>query len=436
MSKSHTSIQKIKEQINRYWQENTPENAKDAVLALDIGGTKISAALYSRDGCTIASEPLEDLGSAATPRGLEDLAKGYKRLFKDAVNKARDRGYGVVAVGIGSPGRFVDKALADQRYGASQASEMQKFALGQPYEPGMVIAPGTAKNLEQVDGEMDQVNLQAVLSRFTPDGVALRVLNDAAAQLGGLVAGMAADADLSGLVRGKKLVYFGPGTGLGGAVMNEKGDLVTDGHYQYIKLAKRDDDTAGIFDIVLKANAKKYEPLESPPQHVYPEDMLSGTGIGMIISKVSNGAIANTKDFEARYQQNPKDPELTNVTEALRVVGRYMADVLIALKRGEFEHMDPKAQWPQQDKAAVKDFGAVILGGGLTEAKFYKDIVLQSARYEMDGRGYGADSVDIIQPDGVKNAALLGALQALNGVDIKPVADVAKAISAPKKLSA
>jgi len=429
MSNSHTNIQKTKEQINRYWRENTPENAKDAVLALDIGGTKIGAALYSSDGGVIAGDPLVELGSIQTPKGLTALTAGYTELFKKAVNNAAEKGYGVVAVGIGSPGRFVDKSLADERYGASQASEMQKFALGQPYEPGMVIAPGTAKNLEQVDGEMDQVNLQAVLSRFTPDGVALRVVNDAAAQLGGLAASMAADADLSGLVRGKKLVYFGPGTGLGGAVMNEKGELVTDGHYQYMKLAKRKDDASGVFDIVLNANAQKYQVFENPPQHVYPEDMLSGTGITAIIKNKTQSRIQDTKTFDARYQANSQDSDLQPAIQALQEVGRYMADVLVALRRGEFDHMDPKAQWPQKDKDAVKDFGAVILGGGLARASFYKDIVLFAVADELQSRGYSADSINIIQPKGAKDAALLGALQALNGTKISSVATIGSALS-------
>jgi hypothetical protein len=297
----------------RYYSDEEPKNA---VLGIDLGGTKMAWAVYPVVDGKILETPIKE-GQVATKRGLVALAGTYTEVLKDSMQQAAAEGFVLTSVGLGSPGRFVNKTYYDNTFedaknqapdniqrtlahqlgpthipgigipytvkGETRSTTYVKEQTTVPFKTGLKVigSVGSAANLESYPGEFDGVAIESILQRLTPLGLQLSMKNDAAVQLQGLVGSM--NGDEAARVKGKKIVYIGPGTGLGGAVMNAKGELVTDGHHQYMNLEQLPNDES-VFDIIHKKHEDEYRSYNLPKRTVLPENLMSGTGVKDILT--------------------------------------------------------------------------------------------------------------------------------------------------------
>ena len=355
-------------------------NKKKANLGIDIGGTKIDWAVYPIEDKTLIKKPLIS-GTINTPKGVEKLANSYYKIVLDAIKKANQKKYSIINIGVGSPGRFVEhkkqtKILTNEiisSIGDPFVVEKSLFLISQKN----TIAAGTAVNLGENPDDFDNVVLESLFQRLSPKKVKVTVRNDAAVQLQGLVT----EVDLD-KVAGKKIVYIGPGTGLGTAVMSSDGKIVTDGHFQYIELNKIEETQADkdVFDIIRKNNLDKYNKINPESKAITPEDIFSGVGIGNILKETFN-LVDIPRHFDDLFIDKKDDANFNLAQERLKSIGKYFAYFLINIYNAEFKHLDINAEWSDADKLEIKDFETIIFGGGLaTESKFFKDVILDESK--------------------------------------------------------
>lgn len=355
-------------------------NKQKAILGIDIGGTKIDWAVYPIEDKILIKKPIIT-GTINTPKGLEKLANSYYDIVLKAIKKAGKKKYSIINIGVGSPGRFVDykkqnKILTNEiisTIGDPFVVEKSLFSISQKN----TIASGTAVNLGEKPDEFDNVVLESVFQRLSPKKVRVFVRNDASVQLQGLVT----ETDLDKVV-GKKIIYIGPGTGLGTAVMSSDGKIVTDGHFQYIELNQIEETQADkdVFDIIRKKNLDKYNKINPESKAITPEDIFSGVGIGNVL-KETFGINDLPKHFDDLFVEKKDDTNLYLAQERLKSIGKYFAYFLINVYNAEFKHLDINAEWSDADKLEVKDFETIIFGGGMaTESKFFKDIILEESK--------------------------------------------------------
>ncbi len=379
-------------EINKLWEESLKVD-KEAIIGIDIGGSKIDWGIYPINGDlekkSIYSEKI------STPKGLINLTNCYYNILLKAINVAKSKGFYIKAVGIGSPGRFIEYRkqnivmdnLIIEEIGNPFIIESSLFSISNKN----TIAKGTAENLSQYPGEFDGVILESVLQRLSPKYVRVVVNNDAGVQLQALTNTI---ADKGNLID-KKVIYLGLGTGLGTAIMNPDGKLVTDGHFQYIKISKLTQTLADseVYNIIRDKNKDKYNKVNSVDDVILPEDIFSSAGIGNILKNTFN--IETLPDhFDDIIYKEGKESDI--VKQRLQSIGKYMGYFLATLRSGNFNHLDPDAEWPAFDKAQIRNFSTIILGGGIVkDSKFFQDFILPEVKKVLENLQSG-DKIDII----------------------------------------
>jgi glucokinase len=422
-----------KTDINKLWQEAYSQASNEGqvppetvVLGIDIGGTNLSWSLHKVTEGVVDEDALAE-GAVPTPKGIPGLAEGYAEVLKAAMEEAHERACVITGVGVGSPGRFISK----ERYDAVgyEAAEVPRTTLtsvgllsmplqtpkGAGWKAGTetIIANGSALNLgEKREPQFDGVSLETLLRNLTPSGLEVKVKNDAGVQMIGLTE--AVRKMESEKVTGKKIVYMGPGTGFGGAVMNAEGKLVTDGHYQFMKLGKRvskDPNDGIVYDTIAEHNHANYEKHRCTDA-IYPEDILSGTGIGVVLEKIYGAGMTSEK-FDKEIYPFPSDEKQQQAVAQLKSIGRYYGEVMAKLYQGDFTHMDPKAEWPQADKQAIAGFETIVFGGGTSKARFFSDVILPAAEEVLAEKGL-AKKIDFVIPEHSRGAAQYAAAAMLS----------------------
>ena len=379
------------------------------VLGIDIGGTKIGWACYPVENGTIGEQALSQ-GEAATPKGVRALDTAYSHIVETAIRQNPE--YGLIAAGVCSPGNFI----AQDEYGVKGYSAKQKaLAENLPVPEPKMMGPGSAFNLWRKPGsdEFNSVALQSVFQRTMPYHVPVFVQNDAAAQMQGLAQGLMQNGSRS-KIEGKRVMYIGPGTGLGTAVRAIDGSVAAYGRYQEMQLpphAESGYDKA-LFDMVWRDKESKYRALGVTEPAIEPEDVLCGNALRIIIGTVLDEQAEATTDpaYLKHFDQRLKagDDKAKQAVPYLRAVGHYMADMLIRLRDGDFHTMDCNREPNAEFKLAAKNFDTLLVGGGMSRAGFYQEIIRPAAMEALQEKGIFGNFA-IIHPDHPELAATYAA---------------------------
>lgn len=428
----------------------SPENLTKAVIGIDVGGTKMAWAAFEVNPDGSVGHQLTDAGGHhignkfPTPKGIGPLVEGYRRVLAAAQAELKGRAI-IVGVGVVTPGRYIPKSTYTKKgYKPPQRLHMLALEYGDvgktesghhdlPWKPSnRVIANGTAQRIGTDPHEFDGVALEAVLQRVTPRGMQVTVNNDAAIQM---LAKIRMIKQYGDDLTGKKTIYYGPGSGVGCAVKEKNGALVTDGHYQFISFKnERADapDVQALFDEVSNRYQDEFRTFPNwQPGTVHPEHMFSGTDIArMLAVAMKEPEPQNPDQVDALMKELDRlheNGDLPSKVEAkMKAIGTALGDWWITLHSGDFHHMDPRSEWSDGDKAHVKGFEHVVLGGSLCCAPFFAEIILPAAHKVLEEQGLGQ-----IQVHTSAKSSLIEILGAAAGTVSKemremPVADLAR----------
>lgn len=370
----------------------TENKTRSAVIGVDVGGTKIHA--VGMNALAGVSHDVLFSHQVPTQRGVPGAF--FDRLagvIRAAVNEGRGCGVTLDShIGIGMPGRYV----ADSR-------------------GGRVIAPGTAPNLGVSPHDFDGVDPSHELKRRLPD-YSFSVHNDAVAQMRYALELLLRDGKTSPLVRGKRVCYLGPGTGLGGgfAEVSPDGQVEsrTDGH---------------VFDIVVEplgVNLTVHADGRQVDLHRLgtAEELVSGKAIAAMMSEVDGALVQSGAnpffspfgDPGGRLLDRFLSGELGGEAQrgaALQIArfeGRMLGRIMEMIYRGDIPKADPTAFWPEDDKCFVRGITTFILGGSVPRGSV-GDIFRAEALAQLAERVPGTAFSLLFPPAESGHAGALGA---------------------------
>ncbi len=329
------------------------QSKKQYVLGIDVGGTKVDPQIFLVEDGKVSERPFLSMEKRTPPaRGVEGHAKEIAEIIAAAEQIISERGGELVAVGVGSPGRFGK----DGR-----------------------IKPGTNPNLGNSIGDFDGVNLQwEYLSRLSPEmaHIPLVVGNDADAMLAGMLESIQADT-AGGLVdqhgetlgrtslkEGTYVGLLGLGTGLGHAIsrMEKNGfKFVTDGHASKLRVKVDEEDWKMVehAKYLLNKPDAKPEIVALDDHTVRAEDLMRGPVLNRLI-----------EDGESREK-------------VLRFAGKYLARLIALIQSGQSHDVEPENGWSDEDKKLAVRTSVYLVGGGLGSSPSGKKII-DYARQEME----------------------------------------------------
>jgi predicted NBD/HSP70 family sugar kinase len=412
------------------------------VLGIDIGGTSIKWGLaeVNPDGSVgdmvaiNAGNDAEKRFTRSKPTHLKDqpetqslafIAKTYQEILNEAQDIATKEGAILAGVGIGSPGRFIAPTEYEEHYCGPnrttpheklgrEADKLKKEFGRDPYNKTVsvggdarVVAPGSNPNMAkkqddtgQAYSQLDGVALPAFLQAMTP--VRLRMENDAAVQMRAIVEGLKGEE--AEILNGKKAIYLGFGTGVGAALMNEEGNMVTDGHFQHTKLPKR----AGDEEVYEKISAFAKEEGKLPDGATPSAEMMfAASNINRLLQlpfQSESLSAPSLADCEKRMLECAEGDDAAKTSRRyMESVGRYMADYLANLQQGQFEHCDPKAKWSAADHEAIKNFQAITFGGALAASKAFGQVIAGATKSELAKKGIALLEANEKAPEGAEN---------------------------------
>ena len=349
--------------------------SQKSILGIDIGGTKINAQLFSVINGRIAENALWK-EEQPTKKGKDAHAQQVASLIAAANSEAALRNASLVAVGIGSPGRFNETGA---------------------------IKPGTNTNLENTPGEMDNVVLvdtyrQVIAQQMGASklkNVPIFVQNDGSAMLAGLLDAIHSKregtdgkvVDQHGkLLRptelaGKHVALFGIGTGIGHAIAKVQKDgsfdFVTDGHASKLRLKIDESDWPMIEK--MKQNAGQDAVITFDDHTARAEDLFRGPMVN---------AMAGVEDGRDIHLDNPDH------VAALRFAGKYMARTVALIKSGQSQDTVPANGWSERDKAEAAKTSIYLISGGMGNSPLGKEMI----RYAKDElNALGISDVRLVQ---------------------------------------
>lgn len=333
---------------------------KQYVLGIDVGGTSIGASLFEVKNGVISEHAvvtLPQLGKGGkgleTSKGRAAHAKQVSNIIKlgaEVTALIGDGGGKLVAVGIGSPGRFDDN--------------------GQ-------IKPGTNNAIGTTPNEMDGVNLKedylnALAEIKLPKIPEVIVHNDGSAMLAGMVdaikygkaaelkddTGAALDAEA---LNGKRVALFGIGTGIGHAIIQtekpgQPQQFVTDGHASKLWI-KVDAADMELLHEKLKAANERIE--KSDDKLIIVEREGEVRAEDLFRAPVLN-ALAGRTPEEIKDKNFPAAEDFNRACE---FGGKYMARTIAAIKSAQNEDVEPANGWSDADKAEAAKTDIYLVGG-------------------------------------------------------------------------
>ncbi len=277
---------------------------------------------------------------------------------------------------------------------------------------GGKIAPGSAGNLGST---FDGLNPSKELSREL--GQDTHVVNDAIAQMGSGVSEFLQFPYIAEKLRGQKVCYIGPGTGLGGGFGRVSDELTlayyTDGHIYDIQLEGA---TFGLDDDAMLSLAIPAVDGYVKIQSRFAEDVLSGRAVGQIARTIDRHLIEQGKGplfitlvegyedmseqevrkaLEHDNNESPVDAKLIGVElferedglddrhyKAIPAAvflkefeGEVLASLIECVHEGRIEKATEGAQWTPQDRDLVKGTTHFFIGGSVgTKGEFGKGV--------------------------------------------------------------
>jgi len=328
------------------------------VLGIDIGGQSIKPELYEvKDGkVTEKKEEWQPETETKTKLGVVAHAGQIADIIAEANKKAQALGGKLVAVGIGSPGRFREDGT---------------------------IKPGTNTNMGLTLDEFDEKNLKdkykGELKAINPDleSLPLTVGNDGNAMLAGMVQDIVNSprtgdsravlkdqyenkinpSTLLGQQVAKRVALFGIGTGLGHAIVDVdgKGGMhpITDGHASKLRVPVDEKDWPMVEKAIALMNeeGKKPEVLAFPDHTVRAEDLMRDP----VLKKLAG--VDNAKDID--WAHNPEHEKV------VQFAGKYMGRLIALIKSGQSDDVETRNGWSLTEKEDAAKTEYYLIGGGV-----------------------------------------------------------------------
>lgn len=417
--------------------DETQAQAEYGLSLVDIGGTKERFLVVGVDGeGNILRDVVIAQKEVATP--VRNLPAGDRDYFYDrsaegvrAVQEmAGARGVKVLPlVCVGTPGRLVDGK----------------------------IAPGTAGNLGK---SFDGISPEEELSKRLNQDV--RAVNDAIAQMGAGLNTLLGIAGIGDKLKGHRVCYIGPGTGLGGGFGRVNDDFsldyFTDGHIFDILMPQYTGDIGIDFDFLqdYRWNKKIPEQHRLVIQSRFAEDVLSGRAVRQIacamdrhlmnhrkeplfLSLVDGYEEMSTDDKTAALEhdnnESPVNAKLINQmlekTETYKkkeralpaanmiatFQGQMLGRMIECIYKGDIKKSEDDAQWPQQDVEKVKGTTNYVIGGSVgTKGEMGK--VVRNTAIEYLSEKFDGIEFNLYAVKETENAGALGTAAFLKGDDI------------------
>ena len=317
------------------------------VLGMDVGGTTVKWSLFAVQDGTVQAEALRK-GSRPTGRGFAGFPQSVRAAVEDAMDGIA--GGDKLVVGIGVPGRFLPPDF--ERVAAHTAHR-----LCPPDKPE----------------EFDNTLFKQMLREAMPQGVRLKVENDAIVQLMGLLAG---HGELDGVKENDVVGYFGPGTGLGGGFARRSASgytVETDGHINHILILLSPEDTAKVEAI----EAARGVNIPKRDGRYTAEGLCCGTALEMLCGLPADQARRLDEDATLREQ----------FRDEILLAGRAMAGALLAIRSGEFEKLAPEDTWPRADQILAAQARYYFFGGGVGQSQHLGEMILAEASDELTRNG-------------------------------------------------
>ncbi|MFH1835874.1 MAG: hypothetical protein ABH851_06770 [Methanobacteriota archaeon] len=367
--------------------------AEYGVTLVDVGGTKqlVMVVGVDREGNLMTDTVL---AKREVPTPVKNLPEGDPNVYFKAtaatITEVQDEVTSQLGIKtlplvyMGSPGRLV----------------------------GGKIAPGSAGNL---GSKFDGLNPSKELSREL--GQDTHVVNDAIAQMGSGVFEFLKFPYVAEQLRGQKVCYIGPGTGLGGGFGRISDELTldyhTDGHIYDIQIEGftfGSDENSTLTLNVAGVNG----PVSIPSR--FAEDVLSGRAVGQIARAIDRHLIEQGKDtlfiplvegygkmsadevqaaLNHDNNESPVDAKLIGVNLfdhpeglsdthfkafpagqfILEFEAEMLAKLISCVYEGRIEKATEDAQWPQPDRELVVGTTNFFIGGSVgTKGEFGKGV--------------------------------------------------------------
>lgn len=268
------------------------------ILAVDVGGTTTSAGLVNS-----ATQCIDHWQTRPTEPGVSQFPLFFGQIIASEMAHAQRQSWVVdPVVRVGLPGNF---------------------------KPGVSICPaiGSARQLVLPQEDFPDACITPWLTQHVPHGGVVYAVNDALAQAVGAMQALWCDD-----FNQKVMVYIGPGTGLGGAVLKlgrypTEFEVITDGH---------------IYDIMVTIHGKR----------VMAEDVLSGRGI---LARSGVPAVQLSERDDLWNQHLSIGDDCADV--ACQIIHHIQHQTVV---KGT-----PNHQWRRSDMKKISTVGVVMLGGSI-----------------------------------------------------------------------
>lgn len=301
-----------------------------------------------------------DVGGTKTTLGFVDHTT-KKVLYK--ITQPTQTGWHVFPSFIGNIIKSGLKIAEEKRFSMDSrvcVALPGNFAMG----PDIQIKEGSARQLIHNNEQFADLNITSWFMQSFPDNVTLFGINDAMAQAVGGVYNTWRDEFAN-----KVMLYMGPGTGLGGAILmigddREDVSFITDGH---------------IYDVMVTIRGQQW----------MAEDVLSGRGIferAGVVAKLLN----KRDDYWNQHQQIVDD------------CAECAAQIVMNIKQKKIQKKFKQNNWSKMDIELAANIEYVLLGGSIGTKGRLGQVVHQRLSNELDGR--------VIQPTKIDENALMGAV--------------------------
>lgn len=404
--------------------------ARYAVIGVDIGGTHVLAGAIRVTRHGVMTEDILD--SATMPTRLAEPREFYghiARLITQLAEKLAAQGVVVLPlVGIGQPGRFIAAV------------------------EGRVIAPGSAANLGPRKDSFDGLDPEGLMREAGLLGGAWRpfVDNDAIAQMSYALQRFLQDAKTARILKGAKVAYLGPGTGLGGgfAEIGPEGKvgIFSDGHVYDLQIVK--DGVNHTRDAVLSGIPVDGRPLTVRMPAEKLEDVLSGKAVQRICEAVDRALEAAGRRplfapvlAEAQadgYSGDSLGAKLINTalfgakrrTAVVRRAqpaaawiagfeGRMLGLAMERIHRGDIVKLAPDAQWPRADQERARGTAVFVIGGTMGTQGAMGEIIRLKALEHLESAVPGVGFFLLPITFGSKTSGLIGAAKFIDPDELK-----------------
>ncbi|GEM_PF-5416837 len=324
--------------------------SKEMIIGVDIGGTGVQAGLFEIQKAGIVPKPVWTRNQA-TEKGLGNHVEQIIDMLHKAEIAATTDGAKIIAVGVGSPGRFREDGT---------------------------IKPLTATNLGITVDEFDNVNLLEEYQKALKEkdssfvNIPMLVKNDGNAMLAGMLKSIKVGRgeelkDQNGekvsdfTLRGKHVGLIGLGTGLGHAIAKISKDgsyeFVTDGHASKLKIPVDPEDIE-IYKAAgerLSKKTGKDEFLSFDDNTVRAEDLYRAPVMGELCG------VEDGRDIDV--DNNPQHRKM------FEMMGKYLGRTMAIIRSGQNTDIAPEQGWSEVDKAEAARTSLYLFGGGVGRSR-------------------------------------------------------------------